>query len=543
MSAPPFRIEVGTVDARILSGDRRVIDKLLAVPDPQRFDDPSFRAHVYDGLVRFVNRQDNTFPAGLMTRLSERLRKRGYQVEVTWNPEPLDVGEDVASDCLEGVDLRDYQVEGAKRALAYTRGILWHAVNAGKTAVLAAVTGQLVREGGLQVLVIVPNAYLLHQTTKDLKTFLGGDVSIGTAAEEKLQAQVVVSTYQKLLQALPGRHHDPRLARLVRSCGAVAVDEAHHCGAPSYHRILRMCESATYRIGFSGSVDKRDRRAASEQRSESAAQRSREAAQLHRMRIESYLGPVLHRVSNDQLIEAGFSAKPTIYVVADRKVFGPPIVVNTVGEANVYGTIFREAIIRNRIFHRNVVRIARRLIAAGKPPFVFSHSVEHLRVLQRMFEKMQVPSRLLCGEHAVHRRVEVVERYVRDAEYAILSSSIFDEGASIPAIRSLILAGARKSVTELLQRLGRGMRRKETGDNVIVVVDFDPLHNVVLHDHAQGRIATYRTEDFPLRVLTDMTALDAVIGGGDGHARNRNADDPGSCRQGAACRSGRKRRA
>jgi hypothetical protein len=123
-------------------------------------------------------------------------------------------------------------------------------------------------------------------------------------------------------------------------------------------------------------------------------------------------------------------------------------------------------------------------------------------------------------------------------EYAILSSSIFDEGASIAAIRSLILAGARKSVVELLQRLGRGMRRKETGDNVIVVVDFDPLHNEMLHGHAQGRIATYRTEDFPVRLLPDMTVLDAVIAGEDGHAgADDRADDPGSRGHGARSRS------
>jgi len=541
VTTEPFRLEVGTVDARIVAGNRRLIDEMLALPDPARFDDPSFRAHVYDGKIRFVDRRTDSFPAGLVSRVVARLRKRRYEVNVVWNPEPVDAGEDVLADCLEGVDLRDYQVAGAQAALQFTRGILWHAVNAGKTLTMAAIVGKLVRDGDLKVVVIVPNAYLLHQTTQDLKRFLGGDVSVGTTAEDQLKAQVVVSTYQKLLQALPGHHHDPRLARLLRECTAVLVDEAHHAAAPSYHRLLRQCEAATYRLGFSGSVDKKDRRGEEEYTSEravKAAQRAKEVAQLHRFRVEAYLGPVLHRVTNDHLIEEGFSAKPKIYVVADPRAFGPRRMIDTTDSTNVYGTVFDQAIIKNRTFHRAVARIAKKMIDAGKPPFVFSHSVEHLRALHRVFEEEGVPAKLLCGEHAVFRRVEIVARYAKCLEYAILSSSIFDEGASIPAIRSLILAGARKSVVELLQRLGRGMRRKETGDNVIVVVDFDPLHNEMLHGHAQGRIATYRTEDFPVRLLPDMTVLDAVIAGEGGHAgADDRANDPGSRRHRARSRS------
>ena len=309
MKSEPFRLEVGTVDARILSGSHRLLDEMLALPDPYRFDDPSFRAHVYDGKIRFVDRRTDSFPAGLVSRVVSRLRKRRYEVDVVWKPEPVNAGEDVSADCLEGVDLRDYQVEGARAALTYTRGILWHAVNAGKTVTMAAIVGKLVRDGDLKVLVVVPNAYLLHQTSKDLKRLLGRDVFVGTTAEDQLEARVVVSTYQKLLQALPGRHHDPRLTRLLRECGAVLVDEAHHAAAPSYHRLLRQCEAATYRLGFSGSVDKKDRRRDEDYASERAArsaQRSQETAQLHRFRVESYLGPVLHRVTNEHLIEEGF---------------------------------------------------------------------------------------------------------------------------------------------------------------------------------------------------------------------------------------------
>jgi len=68
----------------------------------------------------------------------------------------------------------------------------------------------------------------------------------------------------------------------------------------------------------------------------------------------------------------------------------------------------------------------------------------------------------------------------------------------------LVLAGGGKSYVKLLQRVGRGMRKK-AGDNRIVIVDFIDDTNDYLLSHSEERIETYTQEGFAIRVADTIT--------------------------------------
>ncbi len=523
-----YTFVVGPVWTEAHSGDDAVLRKLLSVPDPAAANDPSARDQLWDGRHHFFDSTLLRFPSGLMPRLVRRLGKRGHKVSWLHDPalsprlpvQPLD--------CLEGVDMREHQVEGVNLALEHRRGVLWQATNAGKTEQIAAITGALTAAGH-QVLIIVPNTNILHEVRGRLRKRLGEDAELGRLGDghKELGRQVTIASYQSLQSAFPtkgrtdfrtgkrkkgGVSHDPRVAALVRSVGAVLVDEAHHASARVYQELLRMAEAAEYRLGFTGTVEQFSRRDGE------AADKVKDKARLNLWMVESAIGPVLQHVTNEYLIDKGYSARPRIYVVDDRAAFGPDVATQKykklpngkmVESKDVYGATFARAATMDQAWLRSIVRVVRTLIRCGKPPFVFSHSIDHLKAIEAVAVARGVPVRLLHGEHNTSIRDDVVAEFAQGQAFAILSSTIFDEGANVPQIRAVVFAGARKSVREVLQRLGRGIRAK-ADDNTVIVVDFRPSHCAMLLDHAEERIAIYKHEGFKVSRIRDISRLAEV---------------------------------
>lgn len=499
-----FEFKQGTVWATVEAGNARLVDRLLAIPDPSAQYALTSKIGLWDGLYHFYERDAKRFPAGLLPRLRRRLEKRGHEVVIDTRVDSAPQLPVPPSDCLEGIDLREHQMEGLELGLAARRGVFWHATNAGKGDVIVALS-KVAMDAGLYGLVIVPNTAILMEIIKRFRERVGRRYKIGCFGDSRYEdGQTVVGTYQTL-----GRR-DARCERVIARCGMVLVDEAHHAGSPAYHKILKACTNADYRFGFSGSVDKRTR-----QVNEAAVARTADTGRMHLWKSESFLGPVIHRVTNEYMIEKGYSAKPRIVMVADRAAFGTEVTPpppkfdddgNMIPVANLYGKVFDEAAIKDPTWLRTIARTIKVLNETGRPPFVFSHSVEHLKAIYAVCQKRGVEARLLHGGHSTAKRQATLNEFAKGGRFAVLSSPIFDEGVSVPQIRAIVLAGARRAVVELLQRVGRGVRRKED-DNTVVVVDYTPLHCAMLTNQAMERLAVYESEGFEITRVTDVNRL------------------------------------
>ena len=66
-------------------------------------------------------------------------------------------------------------------------------------------------------------------------------------------------------------------------------------------------------------------------------------------------------------------------------------------------------------------------------------------------------------------RGENLERFRRDAADWLIACKSLDEGLDIPAVDTVVIAAASKSPRQLIQRLGRALRRKQ-GDRPAAVV-------------------------------------------------------------------------
>lgn len=515
-----FQIQIGTVNATVLEGKDRVVDKLLRILDPQSERDISKKLKLWDGLIHFYDRETRQFPAGLAHRLIRRLTKRGHDVEAVYYP-PIPPTTPVPADYLIGANMdgdRQYQLDGVNAGLVAGRGIWWMATNAGKSYMIAAFVGAMKRQLNFSSLVIVPNKTLIHQTSEDVRRLLGPDVRVGVAGDgiKDVECDVLVGTYQTLAQGLPtSGHAHMGIRAFIAKAGCVIVDEGHHAVSATIKAILQAATRAVFRIGCTGTVDGSDKSVA---RQHASNLKSIE----ERWRLECYLGPVISRVRNEDLIEKGISAKPIVVTIEDRRAFGP--VVHTPKPAldengkpirgrgeSPYLKVFVKAAIKDKRFRRSVAKVAAALLEQERPPFVFSHSVDQLRRLAKTFDHFEIPYRLVVGKDSTAARKRALQDYAKQGGFALLCSSIFDEGVSLPAIKSLILAGARKKPRELLQRIGRGLRRKGDTENTVVVVDFSMMHSKLLLRHFQARFAEYESEGFEIRRVGDINQFNSLV--------------------------------
>lgn len=106
---------------------------------------------------------------------------------------------------------------------------------------------------------------------------------------------------------------------------------------------------------------------------------------------------------------------------------------------------------------------------------IFCSTKEEARDLSGKFNEKNYKTVALSGEDSQIRREEMIERLVSDSrednlDY-IFTVDIFNEGVDIPEINQVIMLRPTQSPIVFVQQLGRGLRKSE-GKEFVVILDF-----------------------------------------------------------------------
>lgn len=413
---------------------------------------PGYRRGSWDGYISLM-RSTTRFPTGLLWFVADRLQKAGFALEYNIKSvyAPYNAG-DINDNMLYGVTLRDYQLIAIRTLLEKRRGIAKMATNSGKTEVMAGIIKAL---GFPKTTVIVNRKELLHQTADRFEQRLG--ITIGKIGDGLWQpADVTVAMIQTLHSKL--KHGLPNNQLLM-------IDECHHTSSDTTLDIINSICGA-YRFGFSGTPLKHDL--------------------LSDMKLIAATGRLQVEVTNADLIDKGYSARPIVHITT---------ITNDNDDMYIadYQTAYKELIVDNE--HRNIVIAHQAKHAAGVVLILVNQITHGKRLLDLIPDSVFVSG---IDETSYRQGVLSVMRAANRGVF--IASPIFDEGVDIPAIDTVILACGGKSHVKLLQRIGRGLRKKDNGNNVLHVYDFiDDTNKHLLH-HSEARIDTYVAEGFETRL-------------------------------------------
>jgi superfamily II DNA or RNA helicase len=409
------------------------------------------RHRLYDTVLR-------RFPMGLVFGLRAAAKTAG--VEVTFEDRRVKPCKpDLDSELTDW--LRYYQREAVEAIARAGRGIIKVPTGGGKTEIFIGLTRAIPCEW----LFIVNRIDLVRQTAERFRkrtgdtagSFINGKWTRGTG-------NVTVSSFQTIQAGLRKPKTRGATYDFLQNFGAINIDEVHAQPADSCYMVTLACENAYYRVGQSGTPFDR--------------------SEVETLRTMGAVGPIVYEIPTQLLVQEGVLTPGKIQLVTHKHDVDPEDAFDT-----WYHT-YNSRIVKNR--DRNL-KLVNMITKAAKPCLVFVDAIEHGNSLLKVIQQTGLRADFAYGQDFATVRDDKIKAIASGELDVLLCNVIFQEGIDIPELSSVVIAGGKKSIVAVLQRIGRGMR-KHAGKTHFEVWDILDKGHRWLEKHAMLRRRAYESE-------------------------------------------------
>lgn len=438
---------------------------------------PKYKAGLWDGKIRFV---ENTgiFPIGLLSHVYNFLGGKDLNIEIdesltNINENFEDEFNFLTSTWLdEKITPRDYQLEGAIKAIKYKRGILEHATSAGKSLTISLIIQYLLlSQQSKKVLILVPSVSLVEQMNSDFISYGISENNIGKYYEkEKVTDRLItISTWQSMSSKL----------NLIEEFDTIIMDECHMQKANVVRSIGMNASKAEHRIGTSGTVG--------------------ELPKADKLLIEGVCGPIIHRIPPGYLIEHGYASDVNIKVLYlnhneeyIRQLKGMPF--------NDEISWIEQFTPRNKV----IKKLVHKHVEKEHNVLILVNHIEHGQAiydeLKIMSEKIKMEVFYVNGDTPANKREEIRQYVNKNKNCVIIGTyGVFSTGVSINRLHSIIFAISGKSMVRVMQSIGRGMRLHNEKNGVIIYDICDSF--TYSTKHMEERISIYDKAEYKVDIM------------------------------------------
>ena len=324
------------------------------------------------------------------------------------------------------------------------KALLISATGTGKTYASAFAARELEFK---KVLFLVHRNQIAKQALKSYRKVFDGRVSMGmvTGKYQDYDADFVFATVQTLSK-------EDSLSRYEKEhWDLIVVDEAHHSSADSYKKIMDYFTPKLW-LGMTATPDKRDDNLEGRNIYEIFNHQIAYEIRLQNAMEEDLLCPFHYFGITDLevIADAGKSSEEKvenfIYLTSDERV------LNVMKQAEFFG------------YSGDRVK-----------GLIFCSRIDEAKELSDKFNEKGWRTLVLSGSDSESVRADAIERLAgneaEDALDYIISVDIFSEGVDVPEINQVIMLRPTESPIIFIQQLGRGLRKAEDKEYV-VVIDF-----------------------------------------------------------------------
>jgi len=395
---------------------------------------------------------------------------------------PIHLSDNEVKALVTQVDLYDFQVLAIQKALVQTRGLIEIPTGGGKTEVAIGLANYFSRMGS-PVLFLSGSRYLTEQAAERFRE--NGMQGVGLFYEgEHNPSLVTCATVQTLYSGI--KQGDEEAVALLRTASVVIGDEIHHLPSTQWATVCKWCH-ASYRYGISATLFN-----------------DPEKLVARDLLLVGLLGPVLLQVPLHVLVERGILPQPLVYMIRVKQ---------GGSSSKDWHTVQKECIVHNSARNSLAVQACRDLVDDGDRILVCVNEVEEhgFPLLQSMSE-VGIPSILVTGGSKVYwytagerqgeeMDVTQLRELIRMGEMSVIASPVLNEGVNVPEFSAVLLLAGGKSSRMVLQRMGRGMRKKAR--NFLPVIDFWDEQHYYTKSHSSKRYMLYQRERILIQVVEE----------------------------------------
>lgn len=326
------------------------------------------------------------------------------------------------------------------------RALLISATGTGKTYASAFAMREL---GFKKVLFLVHRNQIAKQAIKSFTNVFGKSVSfgmisgtLGRAEYDKDYVFATIQTFSKdeVLKKYTKNHFE-----------SIIYDEAHHTAADSYKKVIDYF-TPRLSLGMTATPDKRDD--------------NMEGRNIY----EIFNHQIAYEIRLNDAMEENLLCPFHYFGITDLEIISDNIMTKEEQLLN-----FRYLTSEERVDH--VLDKAQYFGFSGDrvKGLIFCSRVEEAKELSRKFNKRGLRTEVLTGADSENMRANAIERLAGedcfDALDYIFSVDIFSEGVDVPEINQVIMLRPTQSPIVFIQQLGRGLRKSDQKEYV-VVLDF-----------------------------------------------------------------------
>lgn len=328
------------------------------------------------------------------------------------------------------------------RLESFQRGLVVLATGLGKTWLAAFDTQQ---QGARRVLFVAHREEILNQAAETF-TRIRPNARVGfyRGQQRDVQVDVLCASVQTLgklehLQRFKPQHFD-----------YVVIDEFHHAAAPTYHQLLNHFVPA-FLLGLTATPDRTDN------------------------------ANILALCDDNLVYESNLFTGVTERLLVPFHYYG-------IFDSDVdYQSIpwrngrFDPELLANKLATLSRARHALQTWRAHAQlrTLAFCVSTSHADYMARYFQEQGVPAAAVYATSALSRG-EALDQLKSGQLQVLFSVDLFNEGVDLPTIDTVMMLRPTESKILFLQQLGRGLRRADNKEK-LVVLDFVANHHSFLH--------------------------------------------------------------
>ena len=436
---------------RVYSNDRgieqSISDYFTFFIDGAKFM-PLYKSGVWDGKARLYNLQKKTLPFGLLNILIQYCIDNDIEYDNKILPYNSNIEYKSFVDNLKlasksnQLSIRDYQYDAINHAINNKRCVLLSPTASGKSSIMYTII-RWALEHNKKILILVPATNLIEQLYSDFEDYSsinGWNTSdniqkVYSGFTKDKTHNVYLSTWQSLYK-FPQKHFE--------DFDFVITDETHLATGKSLTSIVEKCVNAEYKIGLSGTIDKK---------------------KINRLTLTGLFGPIYEVTTTSKLMEMGHITNLKINSILLKY----PIEECKLLKGIKYQKEM-DYIVTNPKRNNFIANLAIR--TNGNTLLLFQYVEKHGKILYDIISKMtDRPVYYISGEISTLER-EKIRKELNEQSNAILIASVqtTSTGVNIPALDNIIFASPTKSIYRVLQSIGRILRLK---DGKIVARVFD----------------------------------------------------------------------
>lgn len=349
------------------------------------------------------------------------------------------------------VKLEDYQLKPNKMQIAFVQSVMEMREKQIDRALLLSSTGTgkslasafMLREmKAKKALFIVHREQIAKQTLKSFKRVFGTSKTYGLLSgnSREFEAEFLFATMQMMSKDEILSHYTPG------EFDVIILDECHHAGAESYQKIMRYFKPKFW-LGMTASPD------------------------TNQYDIYSIFNHhIAYEIRLQQALEEDLLCPFHYFGITDLEINGE-VFDDNAGVKN-FSNLISDARVDYVIEKANYYGFSGDRVKG----LIFCSRKDEAKELSKKFNERGLRTEVLTGEDNQERRENVIARLTDDEKIDnqldyIFTVDIFNEGVDIPEINQVIMLRPTQSPVVFVQQLGRGLRKCE-GKEYVVVLDF-----------------------------------------------------------------------